>query len=888
MENRFERLYGYVQRSLAKNIRNELGNNESLTVGILLFSSFSESFYYASTIKNTLLYPKEVIVPFKETAIWDYELMKYLGQYFALPRTKEYIRELLLENDKLVNNNASYFAIAFENYLNFKNDWLQWFEKEIYNHSDTSDSLSLQDFSTKLFYFSNYLLTIIRLPAYRTSYVPNENPYAERIYRTVINDIPDKQGQDEVINAETGEFKPSSGGNIWRIQRDSLIKYSELTLLLEICFKAPISTEQKTKLIKVIYDPTENPTEDFPITAMGRPLHYNGEFQGIVYVTRNINEGVFDNSDFEKFTLAVRNLHIESILYTSKYDTARFLLETLTPENLERQSILRILDSQHLFSSSPLGLIILSDSSCYTRLRIGVNNYMRTQELNNIRGEDVFNFFTENLKDFYSWFGSEKYNYNSKWLDIDNEREFNDSIKKFFNIDNDLFIRSLTCMKFIEKNGKDIFYFLFNSNHLVKSLKDNLKQNFALRTHNDISKLLETEISHRKVFTIHQKEVSFLKVEVQSYSKILQEELNDYKESDTLKALNIIGDSISIKWVKSQTEKYAKTDSKVLIRGDTGTGKKLIAKAIHELSKRKGKPFVSVNCASIPNELIESELFGHEKGSFTGAFQQRRGKFELANKGTLFLDEIGDMSPQAQAKVLDAIESGKIESVGGEREIEIDVRIVAATNKNLKEEIKKGNFREDLYHRLNVISIYVSPLKERILDIPKLVEYFLVYLNVPILTFTEESLNFLKGLPWNGNIRELKNFIERVAGYFGDKGDRRVDLDVVKYLIEDDNDKFSVGSRINETDCLEVVQFLNRLESILIEHFEKEKEVSEEIFVTKFTSTIKGRSQITRQHFITKELKPRKICIKKLLKENLSSWPNARKKFSFIKRLIKE
>ena len=186
----------------------------------------------------------------------------------------------------------------------------------------------------------------------------------------------------------------------------------------------------------------------------------------------------------------------------------------------------------------------------------------------------------------------------------------------------------------------------------------------------------------------------------------------------------ILGKSKAIQNILQMIDKVAPLDTRVLITGENGTGKELVARAIHKKSERKDKPFVEVNCAAIPNELIESELFGHEKGSFTGAVQQRIGRFELANKGTLFLDEVGDMSHQAQAKVLRAIEDGKIERVGGGKKIDVDVRLIAATNKNLKEEIEKGNFREDLLHRLNVIPIVVPPLRERSEDIPILVDRF--------------------------------------------------------------------------------------------------------------------------------------------------------------------
>ena len=228
----------------------------------------------------------------------------------------------------------------------------------------------------------------------------------------------------------------------------------------------------------------------------------------------------------------------------------------------------------------------------------------------------------------------------------------------------------------------------------------------------------------------------------------------------------IIGESKAIKNILELVHKVAPLDTRVLITGENGSGKELVARAIHNNSPRKDKPFIEVNCAAIPNELIESELFGHEKGSFTGAVQQRIGKFELANKGSIFLDEIGDMSQQAQAKVLRAIEDGKIERVGGGKKIEVDVRIIAATNKDLKDEIGKGNFREDLFHRLNVIPINIPALRERKEDIPILVNYFADDIvkkhKKPQVKFLNDSIDFLKTFSWSGNIRELKNTIERI------------------------------------------------------------------------------------------------------------------------------
>ncbi len=228
----------------------------------------------------------------------------------------------------------------------------------------------------------------------------------------------------------------------------------------------------------------------------------------------------------------------------------------------------------------------------------------------------------------------------------------------------------------------------------------------------------------------------------------------------------ILGTSKAIQNILEMIDKVAPLDARVLITGDNGTGKELVARAIHQKSSRKDKPFVEVNCAAIPNELIESELFGHEKGSFTGAVAQRIGRFELANKGTIFLDEVGDMSPQAQAKVLRAIEDGKIERVGGGKKFEVDVRIISATNKNLRDEIEKGNFREDLYHRLNVFPINIPPLKERTDDVPILINHFSKEITSrykkPPVQFDDDALHFLKNIPWSGNVRELKNAVERI------------------------------------------------------------------------------------------------------------------------------
>lgn len=232
------------------------------------------------------------------------------------------------------------------------------------------------------------------------------------------------------------------------------------------------------------------------------------------------------------------------------------------------------------------------------------------------------------------------------------------------------------------------------------------------------------------------------------------------------KAYDMIGASEAILKVKEMIDRVAPTDARVLITGQNGTGKELVARWLHEKSNRADMPFVEVNCAAIPSELIESELFGHEKGAFTSAIKQRIGKFEQANGGTIFLDEIGDMSLSAQAKVLRALQENTITRVGSDRDIKVDVRVLAATNKNLKEEIKLNNFREDLYHRLSVILIHVPSLNDRIEDIPLLVNHFLTLLcqelNMPPKTISSEAIVELQSITWTGNIREFRNVIERL------------------------------------------------------------------------------------------------------------------------------
>ncbi|MBR0335872.1 MAG: sigma-54-dependent Fis family transcriptional regulator [Alistipes sp.] len=235
----------------------------------------------------------------------------------------------------------------------------------------------------------------------------------------------------------------------------------------------------------------------------------------------------------------------------------------------------------------------------------------------------------------------------------------------------------------------------------------------------------------------------------------------------------IVGQSDEIVHVRHLIDKVAPSQARVLITGENGTGKELVARSLHAKSSRADAPFVEVNCAAIPSELIESELFGHERGAFTSAVKQRKGKFEQADGGTLFMDEVGDMSLSAQAKVLRALQERKISRVGSDRDIDVDVRVIAATNKNLKEEIVKGNFREDLYHRLSVIVISVPPLRARHGDIPMLVSHFIANIceeyNIPPKPIESGAIESLARMRWSGNIRELRNVIERLIILSGDR-----------------------------------------------------------------------------------------------------------------------
>ena len=281
------------------------------------------------------------------------------------------------------------------------------------------------------------------------------------------------------------------------------------------------------------------------------------------------------------------------------------------------------------------------------------------------------------------------------------------------------------------------------------------------------------------------------------------------------KTREIVGDSPAIQNIINTIDKVAPTDARVLITGDNGTGKELVARWIHEKSNRNKNVLIEVNCAAIPTELIESELFGHEKGAFTSAMKQRIGKFEQGNGGTIFLDEVADMSLSAQAKVLRALQENKITRVGGEKDIDVDVRVIAATNKDLNKEIEKGNFRMDLYHRLSVILIHVPSLNERKDDIPLLAERFVKEIcedsTINRKTFSPGAFNELKKINWSGNIRELRNVVERLVILSGNK----ITEEDVKNFASPINSQMTEKSVFEKFDTLQ--EFKDHVEKIFIE-----------------------------------------------------------------------
>ena len=299
--------------------------------------------------------------------------------------------------------------------------------------------------------------------------------------------------------------------------------------------------------------------------------------------------------------------------------------------------------------------------------------------------------------------------------------------------------------------------------------------------------------------------------ELHRENKQIRQELNG--------AVEIIGESPAMRSVKRMIDKVAPTDSRVLITGENGTGKELVARSLHNNSKRAVKKFVDVNCAAIPSELLESELFGHEKGAFTDANQRRIGKFEQASEGTLFLDEIGDMSAEAQAKVLRALQENEIVRVGGTERIPVNPRIIAATNKELSEEIEAGRFREDLFHRLNVIPIHLPPLRERKEDILHLVQWFLQRLSEKEIVFSgkyfsDDAIEALKNLKWPGNIRELENAVERLLL-----------LSSGSEITKTEVDQFVTGKRTSKKQLSDIIDGT--------ESFHIYKEEAEKLFIKK-------------------------------------------------------
>ncbi|WP_320006701.1 sigma-54 dependent transcriptional regulator [Maridesulfovibrio sp.] len=298
---------------------------------------------------------------------------------------------------------------------------------------------------------------------------------------------------------------------------------------------------------------------------------------------------------------------------------------------------------------------------------------------------------------------------------------------------------------------------------------------------------IEKPLSLEKVVITAEKAVEFSRL--QSENKALRTRIA------TEQPAKLTGESESIKSMREVIGQVAPTDAWVLITGENGTGKEIVARSIHSRSQRAENPLVAVNCAAIPEELIESELFGHEKGAFTGAEKAQEGKFELADNGTLFLDEIGDMSLKTQAKILRILQEQRFERVGGRKTINVDVRVIAATNKDLFQEIKNGNFREDLYYRLKVFPLEVPPLRERAEDIPMLINEFITRLTrqhgFKPLNFTDQAFNVLTRYSWPGNVRELKNFVERMLIMFGGKevGPDKLPPEIVNGPCNDDEDQ---------------------------------------------------------------------------------------------------
>ena len=363
-----------------------------------------------------------------------------------------------------------------------------------------------------------------------------------------------------------------------------------------------------------------------------------------------------------------------------------------------------------------------------------------------------------------------------KILIVDDERAIRNSLKEILTdegYDVDLAEDGPTALAMVDKEKYDVIFCdikmpgMDGTEVLDKLVADGIDSAIVMISgHGDIDTAVEC--IKKGAFDFIQKPLDLNRILITI--KNASERTTIINENKTLKkkvyGQQMVGDSEAMQHIRDIIAKVAPTDARVLIMGANGTGKELVARSLHEQSSRSAMPYIELNCAAIPSELIESELFGHEKGAFTSAIKQHKGKFEQADGGTLFLDEIGDMSLAAQAKVLRVLQEHKLSRVGSDKDIAVDVRVIAATNKDLKKEIEKGNFREDLYHRLSVIVIQVPSLDERKDDIPQLVDYFVQQIStesgMPVRKFSDEAIKMLQGMSWTGNIRELRNVVERL------------------------------------------------------------------------------------------------------------------------------
>ncbi|MDD7456591.1 MAG: sigma-54 dependent transcriptional regulator [Bacteroidales bacterium] len=363
-----------------------------------------------------------------------------------------------------------------------------------------------------------------------------------------------------------------------------------------------------------------------------------------------------------------------------------------------------------------------------------------------------------------------------KILIVDDERAIRNSLKEILTdegYDVDLAEDGPTALAMVDKEKYDVIFCdikmpgMDGTEVLDKLVADGIDSAIVMISgHGDIDTAVEC--IKKGAFDFIQKPLDLNRILITI--KNASERTTIINENKTLKkkvyGQQMVGDSEAMRHIRDIIAKVAPTDARVLIMGANGTGKELVARSLHEQSSRSTMPYIELNCAAIPSELIESELFGHEKGAFTSAIKQHKGKFEQADGGTLFLDEIGDMSLAAQAKVLRVLQERKFSRVGSDKDIMVDVRVIAATNKDLKKEIEKGNFREDLYHRLSVIVIQVPSLDERKDDIPQLVDYFVQQIStesgMPVRKFSDEAIKMLQVMSWTGNIRELRNVVERL------------------------------------------------------------------------------------------------------------------------------